>query len=199
MKRSNAILLGILGFVAVIVLWAISAGNTMVRKEENVKAAWSQVENVYQRRLDLVPNLVNTVKGYAKHERETLENVIQARNMVSQATRQSSAGAPTDPKKLEEFQKAQQGLGSALGRLMVVVERYPDLKANQTFQDLQVQLEGTENRIAVERRRFGEAAQDYNSYIRLFPASLIANFRGFKARPYFEAQQGAATAPKVEF
>lgn len=198
MKRSTMFLAGILGFFFITILWVISINNSLVRKEEGVKAAWSQVENVYQRRMDLIPNLVNTVKGYASHEKQTLENVIRARNQATQATQQN-AGAPTDAKKLQEFQRAQEGLGAALSRLLVVVERYPDLKANQNFRDLQIQLEGTENRITVERRRFNEVAQDYNSYIRVFPQSLVASLRGFQARPYFEAQQGATTAPKVEF
>lgn len=198
MKRGTIILLSVLGAVALGILWTISISNSLVQKDEGVKQAWSQVENVYQRRMDLIPNLVNTVKGYAKHEQETLEKVIQARNQAV-APSQVAAGAPTDPKKLEQFQRSQEALGSALSRLLVVVERYPDLKANQNFRDLQAQLEGTENRISVERKRFNEAVQDYNTTIRMFPASVVAGMRGFQARPYFEAQQGAATAPKVQF
>lgn len=199
MRRSSMMLAGIVGFFLICVLYFISVNNSLIRKEESVKGAWSQVENVYQRRLDLIPNLVNTVKGYAKHESETLEKVIQARNQAAQASSQTAQAAPDDEKKLQQFNQAQQSLSSALGRLMVVVERYPDLKANENFRDLQVQLEGTENRISVERRRFNEVAQDYNASIRLFPSSIVASMRGFKPRPYFEAQQGAATAPKVEF
>lgn len=195
MKRGTIVLLGVLGVVAMVVLWAISLNNTLVRKDEGVKAAWSQVENVYQRRLDLIPNLVETVKGYAKHEKETLENVTEARNQATKITGDIAG----DPAKLQAFQKAQEGLGSALSRLLITVERYPDLKANQNFRDLQVQLEGTENRISVERKRFNEVAQDYNSYIRMFPASIFAGMRGFAPRAYFEAQQGAASAPKVQF
>lgn len=196
MRRGGIVVAGILGVILIGVLWYISIGNTLVTKEETVKSAWSQVENVYQRRLDLIPNLVNTVKGYAKHESETLEKVIQARNQAAQVT---APAAAADPKAMQNFQRAQEGLGAALSRLMVVVERYPDLKANQNFRDLQVQLEGTENRIAVERRRYTEVVQDYNSSLRRFPTSVVASIRGFQPRPYFEAQQGAAQAPKVEF
>ncbi len=196
MNRGLIALLAVLGVLAVGVLWFISAGNSLVAKDEGVKAAWAQVENVYQRRMDLIPNLVNTVKGYATHERETLEKVIQARNQAVAPGKDLATG---DPKKLEAFQKSQDALGSALSRLMVVVEKYPDLKANENFRDLQVQLEGTENRIAVERKRFNEVAQDYNSAIRMFPTSIIAGMRGLQARAYFQAQQGADTAPKVQF
>jgi LemA protein len=200
MKRGMIALL-VIGFIVVSALmWFVSTNNSLIRKDEAVKTAWSQVENVYQRRADLIPNLVNTVKGYATHERETLEGVIQARNQAVNATKEVATGdAPTDPKKMQALQRAQDGLSGALGRLLVVVERYPDLKANQNFRDLQMQLEGTENRIAVERRRFNEVAQDYNSSIRVFPSSVIAGMRNFQARPYFEAQPGAATAPKVQF
>lgn len=198
MKRGTIALLTIGGFLVIFVLWFIGAGNSLVAKDEAVKSQWAQVENVYQRRMDLIPNLVNTVKGYATHEKATLEGVIQARNMAVSANSQS-ANAPSDPKKLEAIQKSQDALGSALSRLLVVVERYPDLKANQNFRDLQVQLEGTENRITQERRRFNEVAQDYNMSIRMFPTSMIAGMRGFQPRAYFEAQQGASQAPKVQF
>lgn len=196
MRRTGLVLAGIIGFIVIAVLWFVSVNNSLVTKEEGVKSAWSQVENVYQRRADLIPNLVNTVKGYASHEKQTLENVIKARNQAVQSTTPTAAA---DPKAMENFQNAQAGLGSALSRLLVVVERYPDLKANENFKDLQVQLEGTENRIAVERRRFNEVVQEFNSYIRRFPASLVAGMRGFQARPYFEAQKGADTAPQVQF
>jgi LemA protein len=199
MKRWMFVLAGVLGFVAIVVTWAISTNNSLVRKDEAVKASWSQVENVYQRRMDLIPNLVATVKGYAKHEEDTLENVTKARNQAAQITGQVAAAAADDPAKLQAFQKAQDALGSALSRLLITVEKYPDLKANENFRDLQVQLEGTENRITVERKRFNEVAQDYNASIRVFPTSIIANMGGFKPRAYFEAQQGAATAPKVQF
>lgn len=200
MKKGVIALVAVLGVILLGVFWFFGTSNSLVSKEEAVKAQWAQVENVYQRRLDLIPNLVNTVKGYASHEKETLENVIKARNQAVQATNQAAqGGAPTDPKQLQALQQSQEGLSSALSRLLVVVERYPDLKANQNFRDLQVQLEGTENRIAVERKRFNEVAQEFNSSIRMFPTSIVAGMRGFQARPYFEAQQGAAQAPKVEF
>lgn len=201
MNRGLIALLAVVGVVLVAVLWFVSVGNSLVVKDEGVKASWAQVENQYQRRLDLIPNLVNTVKGYAAHEKETLEGVIQARNQAvgAQQTQAAAGGPPSDPKKLEAIQKTQDNLSSALSRLMVVVERYPDLKANQNFRDLQVQLEGTENRIAVERRNFNSAVQDFDQSIRMFPTSIVANMRGFQPRPYFEAQQGAAQAPKVQF
>lgn len=172
--------------------WFVSTGNRLVSMDENVKAKWSQVENVYQRRADLIPNLVNTVKGYAKHEANVLEEVTRARASVGQV----HVNGPED---LQKFDQAQSQLSGALSRLMVIVEKYPDLKADRNFAELQSQLEGTENRIAIERRNFNEAAQMYNTYLRLFPQSIVANARGFKERPYFEAEAGAKTAPKVEF
>ena len=170
--------------------------NRMVELEENVDAQWSQVENVYQRRADLIPNLVNTVKGYASHEQETLQAVIEAR---SKATSINLSAGELNEQTLKNFQQAQEGLSSALSRLMVVVERYPDLKANQNFLDLQAQLEGTENRIAVERRKFNEATRAYNTYIRKFPKNIIAGIFNFEPRPYFEADEGASKAPEVQF
>ena len=170
--------------------------NTMIEKQEAVSAQWAQVENVYQRRADLIPNLVNTVKGYAAHEQETLEGVIEAR---SKATSVNVNPGEMSASSLEQFQKAQEGLSSALSRLMVVVERYPDLKANENFRDLQAQLEGTENRISVERMKFNEATRDYNTYIAKFPRNIIASIFSFEKKPYFEAAAGAAEAPKVEF
>ena len=168
----------------------------MVSQDEQVTSAWSQVENVYQRRSDLIPNLVATVKGYAAHEKETLEGVINARAKATQTT--------IDPTKmtaesLKQYQAAQGELSSALGRLMVVVERYPDLKANQNFLELQAQLEGTENRITVERQKFNDTARSYNTYIRQFPRNMLAGIFGFDKKAYFEAQAGAENAPKVEF
>ena len=178
MKLSKGVitLLVILGFVLILFFWIKGAYNGMVSKEEQVTSAWSQVENVYQRRADLIPNLVATVKGYAAHEKETLEGVINARSKATQTT--------VDPTKMNEesikkFQAAQGELSSALGRLMVIVERYPDLKANQNFLELQAQLEGTENRITVERQKFNEIAQGYNTYIRQFPKNIIAGMFGF--------------------
>jgi len=168
----------------------------MVTMNEGVIAQWSQVENVYQRRSDLIPNLVNTVKGYATHERETLEGVIEARAKATQVTVDPSK---LDAASIQKFQETQGGLSSALGRLMVVMEQYPDLKANQNFRDLQAQLEGTENRIAVERGRFNEAAQKFNVYIRKFPQVLFAGIFGFEKKAYFEAEKGAEKAPVVNF
>ncbi|MBZ4676256.1 MAG: LemA family protein [Anaerophaga sp.] len=170
--------------------------NRMVELEENIDAQWSQVENVYQRRADLIPNLVNTVKGYAEHEQETLQAVVEAR---SKATGINLSADQLNEQTLQNFQKAQEGLSSALSRLMVVVERYPDLKANQNFRDLQAQLEGTENRIAVERRKFNEATRAYNTYIRKFPRNIMAGIFNFEPRPYFEAEEGASEVPEVQF
>ncbi len=170
--------------------------NKMVELDEQTTSQWSQVENVYQRRADLIPNLVNTVKGYAAHEQETLEGVVEAR---SKATSVNIDPSKLTPETIKQFNDAQQGLSSALSRLMVVVERYPDLKANQNFLDLQAQLEGTENRIAVERRKFNEATQTYNAYIRKFPRLIYAGWFGFEKKAYFEAQQGAEKAPEVQF
>ena len=170
--------------------------NSMVEKQEAVTAQWSQVENVYQRRADLIPNLVATVKGYAEHEEGTLTAVIEAR---SKATSVNIDPSNLDASSIQQFQAAQDGLSSALSKLMVVVERYPDLKANQNFLELQSQLEGTENRISVERKKFNEAAQDYNTYIRKFPNNMIAGMFDFEKSEYFEADEGAEKAPKVEF
>lgn len=187
----------ILMIAAVVAVLFSSCGyNTMVDKDEQVTAAWAQVENVYQRRADLIPNLVNTVKGYAAHEQETLTGVIEAR---SKATSVQIDPTNMNAQQLQQFNQAQDGLSSALSRLMVVVERYPDLKANQNFRDLQAQLEGTENRIAVERRKFNQTTQDYNSYIRKFPRVIYAGWFGFEKKTYFEAQQGAEKAPEVQF
>jgi LemA protein len=196
MKKSLIILL-IVGLVIVILLGSLrSTYNNMVSMDEGVTSQWSQVENVYQRRSDLIPNLVNTVKGYAAHERETLEGVIEARAKATQVT--------VDPSKLDaasikNFQEAQGGLSSALGRLMVVMEQYPDLKANENFRDLQAQLEGTENRITVERGRFNDSAKAFNTYIRKFPQVLFAGMFGFEKKAYFEAEKGAEKAPEVKF
>jgi len=170
--------------------------NKMVDMDEQVTSSWAQVENVYQRRADLIPNLVNTVKGYAAHEQETLTGVIEAR---SKATSVNIDPTNLSPQAIQQFNQAQQGLSSALSKLMVVVERYPDLKANQSFLDLQAQLEGTENRIAVERRKFNDTTQTYNSYIRKFPQLIYSGWFGFEKKTYFEAQQGAEVAPEVQF
>jgi LemA protein len=168
----------------------------MVEMDESVSSSWSQVENVYQRRADLIPNLVNTVKGYAAHEQETLTAVVEAR---AKATSVTIDPTKLDANSIQQFQEAQSGLSSALSRLMVVVEKYPDLKANESFLNLQAQLEGTENRITVERQKFNETARGYNTYIRKFPQSFIASIRDFEKKAYFEAEKGAEKAPKVEF
>lgn len=170
--------------------------NTMVQKEEQVASSWSQVENQYQRRADLIPNLVNTVKGAADFEKSTLTQVIEAR---AKATSIQVDANELNPEQIQKFQQAQEQLSGALSRLLVAVERYPDLKANQNFLELQAQLEGTENRIAVERNRFNETVQDYNSYIRKFPQNLIAGMFDFERKGYFEAQAGSEQAPTVEF
>lgn len=182
--------------VVILVFMLGQTYNSMVQKDEIVKTAWSQVENQYQRRMDLIPNLVNTVKGYASHEKETLEGVINARAKATQMTIDPSN---LDAASLQKFQATQGALSSALGRLMVVLERYPDLKANQNFMELQAQLEGTENRISVERKRFNETAKMYNTYTRSFPQNMIAGMFGFMPKAYFQSEVGAAKAPKVEF
>lgn len=182
--------------VVVAFMWFKGVYNTMVTEDEKVKTAWSQVENQYQRRLDLIPNLVNTVKGYATHEQSTLEGVIEAR---SKATQTNINPENLTPEAMQQFQNTQSELSSALSRLMVVVERYPELKANQNFLELQAQLEGTENRIAVERQRFNETAQGYNTYIRRFPNNILSGMFGFFPKAYFTAESGAERAPKVEF
>ena len=196
MKKSWIVIAIIIIIGVLLYSWVKGTYNQMVTKSEIVDKHWADVENVYQRRADLIPNLVATVKGYASHERETLEGVINARAKATQTT--INAGDLT-PESMAAFQQAQDGLSSALSRLMVVVERYPDLKANQNFLELQAQLEGTENRITIERQKFNEAARQYNTYIKLFPKNMLANLFGFDVKPYFEAQQGAETAPKVEF
>ncbi len=196
MKKSWIIIIVIVVIGFLTYSWFTGIYNSMVTLNESVDKQWADVESTYQRRADLIPNLVSTVKGYATHEKETLEGVINARAKATSTT--INAGNLTADK-IAAFQQAQDGLSSALSKLMVVVERYPDLKANQNFLDLQKQLEGTENRISVERRKFNEAARTYNTYIRLFPKNMLANMFGFEKKPYFEAQEGAETAPKVEF
>ena len=185
-----------LGVLAIIALWAVNTYNAFVAVEEEVESAWAQVENQYQRRADLVPNLVATVKGYAAHEQQTLEGVVEARAKATQITIDP---AHATPEQLAAFQSAQGELSQALGRLLAVAENYPDLKANENFRDLQAQLEGTENRIAVARQLFNETAKSYNKTIRRFPNNILAGMFGFEKKPYFEAEDGAAKAPKVEF
>jgi len=196
MKKSYIVLI-VIGLILIMTfMWIKGTYNGMVTKEESVSTAWAQVENVYQRRADLIPNLVNTVKGYAEHEKGTLQAVIEAR---SKATGVNINANNLDPASMKKFMAAQDGLSSALSKLMVVVERYPDLKANQNFLALQSQLEGTENRIATERRRFNEAAKAYNVAIRKFPNNIFAGMFGFDKKEYFKATEGADKAPEVKF
>ncbi|MDD5304571.1 MAG: LemA family protein [Elusimicrobia bacterium] len=197
MKIIGAVLGAAALAVLVVALWAVGAYNGIVGRNEGVKTAWAQVENQYQRRADLVPNLVEVVKGSAKFEKDTLTAVVEARAKVGQVT--LGKGVLEDPAAFKKFEEAQGGLSSALSRLMVVVEKYPELKSTQGFRDLQVQLEGTENRVAVARMDFNNAAQDYNTAIKRFPGALVAGFGGFKERPYFAAAPEAAKAPAVKF
>ncbi len=196
MKKSWIIIAVIVIFAIIVYGWFKTTYNTMVAMDEGVKSQWAQVENVYQRRADLIPNLVNTVKGYATHEKETLEGVIEAR---SKATSVNIDANNLTPQSFAAFQQAQQGLTQALSKLMVVVERYPNLKANENFLELQAQLEGTENRIAVERKKFNEVTQAYNTYIKLFPKNMLSGMFGFQQKPYFKAQAGAEKVPEVKF
>ena len=196
MKKGLIVLLVILGVLGLGVLFFSGTYNGLVRAEEAVKQAWAQVENVYQRRLDLIPNLVETVKGYAAHEKSTFIEVTEAR---AKAAGTLNPGVINDPAKFQQFQESQAALSSALSRLMVVVEKYPDLKANENFLALQTQLEGTENRISVERGRFNQAAQLFNTQFRQFPTNVIGGVFGFKAKEYFKADAGASAAPKVTF
>ncbi len=186
----------ILGLVAIAVISSCGSYNRMVEMDEAVTGQWAQVETAYQRRADLIPNLVNTVKGYADFEKETLTQVIEAR---AKATSVNINPENLNAEAIQQFQGAQDGLSSALSRLMVVVERYPDLKANQSFLDLQQQLESTENRIAVERRKFNDTTRNYNTYIRRFPKNILASIFGFDKKGYFEAAEGSEEAPTVEF
>ena len=195
----NKVFLGcglvVLGVLVFLGLAVAGSYNRLVTLEETVKSAWSQVENVYQRRADLVPNLVETVKGAASFEKDTFTAVTEARAKVGQVT----FGKVPDAQQMQQFQGAQDGLSSALSRLLVVVEKYPELKATQAFRDLQVQLEGTENRIAVERRRFNEAAQAFNTTRRRFPTMIVASLFGFAEKPYFQSAPGSDKAPQVKF
>ncbi len=193
MKKSTIIIIAVLALLAI---WAVTGYNGLVAMEENVNGQWSNVETQYQRRADLIPNLVNTVKGYASHERETLEGVIEAR---SKATRITVNAEDLTPEKLAEYQKAQGAVTSALGKLLAITENYPELKANQNFLELQAQLEGTENRINVARTNFNNTAKEFNTSIRRFPKNILAGLFGFEKRAYFEAAEGAEQAPKVEF
>ena len=185
-----------IGVVAVVAIFFYATYNGFVNREEGLKSAWSNVETQYQRRADLIPNLVNTVKGYAAHETQTLNEVTEAR---ARATSINLSADDLTPERLAQFQRAQAEVRSALGRLIAVSESYPDLKANQNFLELQAQLEGTENRVAVARKDFNAAAQQYNVSVRRFPANLVARMFGFGQKPYFESAEGAAAAPQVTF
>ena len=197
MKKGTIITIVVVGIVVLMVArYGISANNNMVEKQEGVRTAWSQVENQYQRRADLIPNLVNTAKGYATHEEQTLTNVIEARAKATQV--KVDPDQLTD-EALQKYMASQNNLSQALGRLMVVAEQYPELKANENFQMLQTQLEGTENRISTERQRFNETAKEYNIYIRKFPRNIFAGILGFKPQAYFESIAGAEVAPVVAF
>lgn len=196
MKKSSIVLIIIAGILVIIFFWGKSNYNGLVSSEESVNSQWANVESQYQRRSDLIPNLVATVKGYATHESSTLEGVVAARAKATQIT--------VDPtkltaEKLQEFQAAQGQLSSALGKLIMIKESYPELKANQNFLELQAQLEGTENRITVERGRYNDIAKDYNTKMRTFPINIFAKLFDFEKKPYFEAEKGAEKAPEVKF
>ena len=195
-NKKPLILIGIVALLILIVGWLMKGYNSMVNEDENVNLQWSEVENQYQRRLDLIPNLVNVVKGYAAHEKETLEGVIEARAKATQTTIDPSN---MTEEQLANFQKAQDGLSGALNRLMVVVEKYPELKANENFLQLQAQLEGRENRITVARKGYNDAGTIYNKLVRRFPNNMLAGIFGFSVRPQFKAQEGAESAPTVQF
>ena len=194
MKKTGLIILVVI--LVIIIVSMVGVYNGLVTKQENVNTAWSNVETQYQRRADLIPNLVNTVKGYASHEQQTFTEVTNAR---ARATQMTVDPANMTPEALAEYNRAQGELGSAIGRLLMIQENYPELKANQNFLELQSQLEGTENRINVARRDFNEVARDYNTSIRRFPRNIVASLFGFDAKPYFEAAEGAERAPVVEF
>ena len=195
MKKNKGLIITIV-VIALVAIWGISSYNGLVSMDENVSNQWANVETQYQRRSDLIPNLVNTVKGYAKHESETLESVMAAR---SQATQVKIDPSNCTPQQLAAYQKAQGDVTTALGKLLAITENYPDLKANQNFLELQSQLEGTENRINVARKDFNDSAKKYNTSLRRFPRNIIASMFGFEKRNYFEAEAGAEKAPKVEF
>jgi LemA protein len=197
LKIALGILAGIVLIVVMTISWGVGIYNRLVTADEGVRSAWSQVENQYQRRYDLIPNLVETVKGFAKQEREVLQNVTEARASVGSL--KVTPEVLRDPQAFARFQQAQDGLSSALSRLLVVTENYPNLKSNENFLTLQSQLEGTENRIAVERRRFNETVQSFNVTVRSFPSSIIAGFGGFREAQYFKSAAGSEAAPKVNF
>lgn len=194
--KKNLGLVITIAIVAVVLIWGVSGYNGLVSMDEGVQNKWADVETQYQRRADLIPNLVNTVKGYAAHEKETFDAVVAARTRATQITVDADN---MTPEKLQEYQEAQGAVGAALSRLIAISEAYPDLKANQNFKELQAQLEGTENRISVERRNFNNAAKEYNTSIRTFPRNILAGVFGFEKRPYFEAKDGAENVPSVNF
>ena len=196
-RRGLTLTIIVVAVVLLLVFWGVGQYNSLVVLDEQVNTSWSQVENQYQRRADLIPNLVETVKGYASHERETLEGVINARAKASQPIIQAGDGMTQE--QLNQFQQVQGDLTSALNRLMVVVERYPELKADENFRQLQAQLEGTENRITTARMDFNNEAQQYNTKVRRFPTNIFAGIFGFRQRPYFQAEAGAEQAPQVKF
>ena len=196
MKKSLIVLISILALLVIIIGYGISINNKMVNADEAVMSQWAKVENQYQRRADLIPNLVNTVKGYASHEKETLDAVVNARAKATQVT---ISPDNLNEASLQKYQAAQGELSQALGRLLMVTENYPDLKANQNFLELQARLEGTENRISTERTRYTDMVRDYNAMIRRFPASIIAGIGGFDKKPQFTAEAGAEKAPEVKF
>ncbi len=196
MKKNVLITIIVLAVIGMIAAWLIGRYNIMVTMEENVENAWGQVENQYQRRIDLIPNLVSTVKGYATHEQSTYTAVMEARAKATQITIDP---ANATPEQLAAYQNAQGELSQALGRLLAVTENYPELKANENFKQLMDQLEGTENRITFARNTFNDTAKEYNTFIRRFPANIVASMFGFQYKPYFKAEEGAEKAPKVEF
>lgn len=194
--KKNLVLVITIGVIAIVLMWGVSGYNGLVSMDEGVQNKWADVETQYQRRADLIPNLVNTVKGYAAHEKETLESVVKAR---SEATNVKIDPTNMTAEQMAQYQNAQNGVSAALSKLLLVVEKYPDLKANQNFLELQSQLEGTENRITVARRDYNAAAKEYNTAVRKFPKNLLAGMFGFEKKEYFEAQEGAEAAPEVKF
>lgn len=201
MSKNTKIILAVVAVFVIVIFsiisWTVGKYNTIVNMDEGVNGAWAQVQNQYQRRMDLIPNLVSTVQGVANFEKSTLQAVIEARAKATQIT--LSPQLLNNPQSFQQFEQSQGQLTSALSRLLVTVERYPNLKANENFLQLQSQLEGTENRIAVERRRFNQVVQEYNAYIRSVPNNMIASFGNFQQKAYFQAQEGAETPPKVQF
>jgi len=196
MKKNSIILISVAAIIVLLFSWGISGYNGLVTLREDVNSQWANVESQYQRRSDLIPNLVSTVKGYATHESSTLEGVVAARAKATQITIDPKN---LTPEKLQEYQAAQGQVSSALGKLLMITENYPDLKANQNFLELQAQLEGTENRISVERNRYNETAKNYDVSIKMFPKSILASICGFKDKPYFESEKGTEKAPSVKF